>query len=157
MPPWIMNLSTLAIAVGACVAIFFKPDGQERHGGNQRAPARTIHPMLSNTHKLESHMKTDWEMLDPRMTIDHLGYLPTFLSDDDPRPAKEQFAANYVGGWRPFKGFEMEKDHSISYPGDPTFSPLAQTKLRDELILFYPSSWVAIIQPDGKHEICRMD
>lgn len=102
-------------------------------------------------------MKTDWEILDPRVTLDILGFIPEFLSDDDSRPAKEQFAANYVSGWRPFNGFKMGEDHSISYPGDPTFPPLASTKLRDELICYYRSSWVAIIQPDGAYEVCRMD
>ncbi len=102
-------------------------------------------------------MKLDWQLLDHRMTLDHLGFLPEFLSDDDPRPAKDQFAANYVSGWRPFNGFKMGEDHSIAYPGDPTFLPLAQTRLRDELICYYRSSWVAIIQPDGNYEICRMD
>lgn len=100
-------------------------------------------------------MKTDWEMLDPRMTIDHLGFLPTFLSDDDPRSARGQFAAAY--GWKPFKGFEKGVDNSLTYPGDPPQPVLAQTKLQDELICYYPHSWVAIIQPDGSYEVCRMD
>lgn len=102
-------------------------------------------------------MKTDWEMLDPRMTLDHLGFLPEFLSDHDPRPAKEQFAANHHPGWRAFKGFVKGADNSLTYPGDPPQPVLAQTKLRDELICYYYHSWVAIIQPDGTFEVCRMD
>lgn len=102
-------------------------------------------------------MKTDWEMLDPKMTLDVLGFIPEFLSEDDPRPAKEQFAANYVSGWRPFNGFKKTADNSLIFPGDPAQPVIAQTKLRDELICFYPHSWVAIIQPDGTYEVCRMD
>jgi hypothetical protein len=30
-------------------------------------------------------------------------------------------------------------------------------ELRDELILIYEHSWVAIIQPDRTFETCRMD
>jgi hypothetical protein len=30
-------------------------------------------------------------------------------------------------------------------------------KLRDEVILVYPHSWVLILQKGGSFEICRMD
>lgn len=100
---------------------------------------------------------TEWEMLHPRMTMDHLGLLPDMLSEHDPRPAKEQFDTNYVAGWHEFKGFKLGADNSLSYPGDPTHKPLAQTKLRNELICFYQSAWVAIIQADRSFEVCRMD
>lgn len=102
-------------------------------------------------------MKTDWKMLDSRMTLDHLGYIPMFLSDDNPRSAKEQIDAAYQSGWHPFKRFELGLDNTLRYPGDPPQKPLAQTKLRDELILFYPGSWVAIIQPDRSFEVARID
>lgn len=99
-----------------------------------------------------------FELLDPRMTEDHLGYIPSFLSPDDPRPAREQIDTTYVSGWRPFRGFKFDlKDHSLKYPDDPMMLPLAQAKLRDELILFYPSSWVAIVQPDQSFEVARLD
>jgi hypothetical protein len=32
----------------------------------------------------------EFELLHPRMTREHLGYLPMFLSSDDPRSAREQ-------------------------------------------------------------------
>ena len=100
-----------------------------------------------------------FELLHPKMTQERLGWLPSFLDVDDPRPAKEQFHERYAhgGGWNPFKGFEMRKGYSIKYPGDPAHKPLAQAKLRDELIVFYDYAWVAIIQPDGSFEIARMD
>lgn len=105
----------------------------------------------------------EWEMLQPyQMTIKQiawrLGNLPYFLSEADPRPAREQFDANYkFGGWRPFDGFKLMTNNALVYPGDPPIHPLAQTKLRDELILLYPHGWVAIIQPDRSFEVCKMD
>lgn len=106
----------------------------------------------------------EWEMLHPyqKMTTEQiawrLGYLPYFLSEADPRSAREQLNANYkFGGWRPFPGFELGADNSLNYPGDPPEFPLAQAKLRDELIVLYPHDWVAVIQPDRSFEVCRMD
>ena len=101
-----------------------------------------------------------WEFLHPEMTIDRLGNLQFFLSADDPRSAREQFDSRYAfaGGWQPFNGFTMLTDNNkLHYPGDPPLPPLARTTLRDELILFYPHSWVVIIQPDRTYEVCRMD
>jgi hypothetical protein len=96
----------------------------------------------------------------PRAVIEALGFIPEFLNDLDPRPAREQFNESYAhgGGWRKFDGFEMDpKDHGITYPGDPTYMPLASLTLRDETIFIYPHAWVAIVQPDGTYEIARMD
>jgi len=42
-------------------------------------------------------------------------------------------------------------------PGDPPFKPLAQAKLRDELIVLYEADFVAVIQPDRSFEVARMD
>jgi hypothetical protein len=100
-----------------------------------------------------------WKMLHPDMTMEHLGFLPEFLSEDDPRPAKEQIHTNYQhgGGWRTMKGFAHVGNLVLQYPGDPPFSPLAQTKLRDETIVFYPGEFVAIFQPDGSFEASRVD
>ena len=90
---------------------------------------------------------------------DHVGMIPLWLDEEDPRPAREQLDAAYQhgGGWQPFKGFKMLRDHSIEYPGDPSLKPLALMKLRDEVIAVYPHAWVMILQKDGSHEICRMD
>src|SRR5262245_45726439 len=100
-----------------------------------------------------------WIMLHPAMTLDHLGLLPDMLDLADPRPAREQFDANYQhgGGWHPQSGFVLSADAKMTYPGDPPLPPLAATYLRDELIVFYDCSYVAIIQPDRSFEICRMD
>jgi len=51
----------------------------------------------------------------------------------------------------------MLEGHKLRYPGDPILAPLAQAKLRDELIVFYRHALVAIIQPDGSFEVSRVD
>lgn len=106
----------------------------------------------------------NWTILVPLPTgmlpHDVLGIIPLMLDEDDPAPATAQFDAEYAhgGGWRPFDGFKLYMDdYSIKYTGDPAIHPVAQAKLRDETIVLYPHAWVAVIQPDGKYEISRMD
>ena len=100
-----------------------------------------------------------WKMIHPKARPEMLGYLPQFLSERDPRPAREQFDTAYQhgGGWTPFHGFTLLPDGSLKYPDDPPMVVIAETKLRDETIRFHECSWVSIIQPDGTYEICRMD
>lgn len=100
-----------------------------------------------------------WVLLHPRATQDHLGYIPTFLNEDDPRSAKEQFNANYVyGGFSPFTGFSLDLERMIlTYPEDPPMPPLAFTQLHKELIFVYEHAWVLILQPDNSWEVARMD
>jgi hypothetical protein len=99
-----------------------------------------------------------WVLLN-NATPEALGFIPSFVSDDDPRPAREQLdtAYGHGGGWRAFPGFTMLPDGNLKYPGDPPTVALAETYLRDETIRFYQHSWVAVIQPDGTFEVCRMD
>lgn len=100
------------------------------------------------------------KLLHPRATIEHAGYIPNWLNDeDDPRPAKEQLNDGYAfaGGWQPFKGFKLAEDDSLTYPGDPPQHPIIEFKIRDERVLLYQHAWVAIIQPDRSFEVCRMD
>lgn len=102
----------------------------------------------------------NWEFLHPQMTEEHLGLIHSFLSEADPRPAKEQLHSNYAhgGGWHPFHGFTFDPTTlTISYPGDPPHRALARTRLRDETILYFDYSWVLILQEDGSWEIARMD
>ena len=99
-----------------------------------------------------------WKFHHPRMTRDHLGYIPQFLSPADPRPATEQIRTGYIGGWAPFPGFKLrESDRALMYPGDPPTMLLAETQLRDERIYFYEHSWLRIEQPDGTWEVARLD
>lgn len=90
---------------------------------------------------------------------DLVGYIPEFLSPDDPRPAKEQFNDAYAhgGGWNPMEGWELLPLRRLKYPGDPPLKPVAELILRDETILVYPHAWVAIVQADGSFEVARMD
>jgi len=100
-----------------------------------------------------------WIMRHPKATPEMLGIIPCFLDEDDPRPAAEQFndAYSHGGGWRSMPGFTMLPNGNLSYPGDPPVELLAETRLRDEVVRFYDFAWVAIVQPDGSYDICRMD
>lgn len=88
-----------------------------------------------------------------------LGYLPYWLSEADPRPARDQLNEHYQhgGGWNPFTGHTLRNDNSIKYPGDPVLPPRCTARLREETICVYDHAWVAIIQPDRSFEVCRMD
>lgn len=86
-----------------------------------------------------------------------LGFLPQWLDADDERPAAEQISKHYAS-WLPFKGpVTLGKKYELEYPGDPPLFPRAGTKLRDELILLYDHSWLAIIKPDRSFEVARVD
>lgn len=100
----------------------------------------------------------NWTMKHPRSSLDMLGYVPSFLSESDPRSAEEQINANYpFGGFQPFDGFKMLKNGNLAYSGDPETILLAEAKLRDETIRFYQNSWLAIVQPDGSFKVARID
>jgi hypothetical protein len=100
--------------------------------------------------------------LHPRMTPEHLGFIPEILLDSDPRPMKEQINDRYRhgGGWHPISGMELLDGGTMRYPGDPLFEPVAKIELEDgrkEFAYFYQHDFVAIIQPDGSFEVSRMD
>jgi hypothetical protein len=88
-----------------------------------------------------------------------VGFIPTFFSNLDPRPAREQIEDNYQfgGGFFMMNGFTVGKDRALKYPGDPIMPVLAEAKLRDEIICVYPSAFVAIFQPDGSYVVTRLD
>lgn len=86
------------------------------------------------------------------------GFIPSFLSERDPRKAREQFNEHYQSGWRPFKGFTLNKDTmALTYPDDPPMKPIDYFEFRDEIIYMYPHAWVLILQKDGAWEVSRMD
>jgi hypothetical protein len=97
--------------------------------------------------------------LDPRVTPEHLGLIPMFLSESNPLTAREQFHNNYGhgGGWQPMSGFTLNPDLTLQYDTDPPLSPFAAAIFKDELILIYPYAWVAIVQRNGSLEVSRMD
>ena len=94
-----------------------------------------------------------------------LGALPYFLSAHDERPARTQLHEAYAhgGGWHRFEGFTLRRptgeptSWSLQYPGDRPLQAVGYTRLRDETVVLFEHSWVAIVQPDGEYEIARMD
>lgn len=103
-----------------------------------------------------------WEPKQARASVaNHLGFIPMFVSEDDPRHAREQFDAGYAhgGGWNPFgQGkWKMLASGNLLYPEDPPTELLFEAKLRDETIRVYDYGFVAIVQPDGSFEVSRMD
>jgi hypothetical protein len=51
----------------------------------------------------------------------------------------------------------MDNHFGLHYPSDPTFYPLAVARVREELVLFYPYAWVAVVQKDASFRIARID
>jgi hypothetical protein len=98
--------------------------------------------------------------LHPRATMDHIGLIPSFLVEADPRPAREQFDERYSfgGGWHPMANFKLDpKTFALKYPGDPAFKPIARIPFRKEQIYIYEHAFVCIVQEDGSFEAARMD
>lgn len=91
------------------------------------------------------------------------GLILSFLDEDDPRPAREQFNDRYIAGWNKFEGFTMvdPKKRVIQYRGadgnDPPLAPLSDILFRKERLLIYDYGWVMIVQPNGSWEVARMD
>lgn len=101
-----------------------------------------------------------FKILHPDATPDHLGLIPLFLFETDPRPAAQQFDEHYSfgGGWHPMAGWSLQAGGGLKYSGDDDpLIPLAEATLRDEIIRVYDCGWVAIFQPDGTFEVSRMD
>lgn len=103
-----------------------------------------------------------WNLLDPRTTAEHLGYLPYLIGTQFPGTVAEQLRENYAhgGGYMPFGGDKWKLDpktHVLTYPEDDPFEPLAMTKIRDETLYFYNYAILAIVQPDGSFVVTRVD
>lgn len=106
-------------------------------------------------------MKT-FQFIDHRATNDHLGFIPTFLSENDPRSAIQQLDSAYThgGGWRPIPGFVYDENSNLlEYPGDPPLSILAFTILhKHEIVMIAPYAIVCVLDTKtGKYEVARMD
>lgn len=95
----------------------------------------------------------------PRSTLDDFGLIPYTLSSFDPASAREQLNNGYLhgGGWQPMIGFTMVEGDALWFLGDPLLQPIAELRLRDERIVIYAHSVIAVIQPDGSFEVSRMD
>jgi hypothetical protein len=94
-------------------------------------------------------------------TPDHLGFIPHFMDASDPRPAVEQLNEGYnrLSGcsWSPQSAFTIDQNGGLKYPGDPVMKPIAEARLRDEVIRMYEYGYVSVQQPDGSFEAARMD
>jgi hypothetical protein len=100
------------------------------------------------------------------------GFLPGFFDESDSRPAKEQLHENFQhgGGFMSMPGFSLERADIPYEEGDalliydkgsedeePPLEELGRAKLRDETLIFFNYSWLAIVQPDGSFEVTRVD
>lgn len=99
-----------------------------------------------------------WVLHHPLVQPSSLGWLPCFLDPNDPRSAREQLDEGYAhgGGWRPRPGWRM-CGTELCYEDDKSLQLLASFALRHERILLFEHAWVAIVQPDGTFECCRMN
>jgi hypothetical protein len=95
--------------------------------------------------------------LPPEEALALLGYIPDFLDETDPRPAKEQIDDRYIGGWMPQPGWTIGPDGSFRYPGDPPMVPQVSIEFNGELLLLLRYSFLAIVQRDGSFEVARLD
>lgn len=92
------------------------------------------------------------------MSMEAVGIIPGWLSEDDERGAVEQIHASYGhgGGWHDFEGFSLEDDKLV-YSGDPPMTKRSEAKLRDERIIVYPYGWVVVVQLDNSFKVARID
>lgn len=92
-----------------------------------------------------------------------VGFIPHFLDGSDSRSAIEQIDTAYQhgGGWSDFKGFQLagggDDPYFLTYPGDPAMRELSRATMRDEVLVFFQCSWLAVIQPDGSYRVARLD
>ena len=115
-----------------------------------------------------------WLLMHPQAEPEHLGFMPDFFDDTDPRPAAEQLAERYAhgGGWHPHsKGVwrMRESDGALIYPGsnpgedgeeDEVFPliALARLPLSDETLLFFVGALLAVVkETDGSFDVTRVD
>lgn len=93
--------------------------------------------------------------------FDLFGFLPGMALDNDPRPVIEQFKERYVGGFRPLEGFALlnlaTTQPILKYPGDPPMRAIGTATHGEERIILFEGSWVAIVQPDNRYVVSRMD
>jgi hypothetical protein len=101
-------------------------------------------------------------LLHHKTTLEHLGFIPLWLKDNDPTPLALQLDRCYShgGGWKPFDVVTLNRtSYALEYPGDPPLYPIAMIEVEghQEKVLMYESAWVAILWPNFTFEVCRMD
>lgn len=96
-----------------------------------------------------------------RTTANDVGFIAYMLDENDSDSATQQLNNHYQhgGGWRPMKGFSLNNELELCYPGDPPLKPLAIAILHQtEEVIIYPYAWVMVRDHNtGKFEVCRMD
>jgi hypothetical protein len=105
-------------------------------------------------------MSAVWIQLDPAFPMDGLGWLVDLLDDGDQRPVRAQLEDRYAhgGGWRPIRGFTMDRDKVLHFPEDEPYTPSAMTRIGKEWVIFYRQcSLLAVIQPTGEFAVTRVD
>lgn len=99
--------------------------------------------------------------IEPGRLWDVCGLIPSFVREDDPRPARDQFNDRYSfgGGVVPIGGGGEIVDTMWTYPGDRPLPPVAVLRLHEtETIYIYQHAFVAIVQDgDGSVVMTRMD
>lgn len=99
-----------------------------------------------------------WVNFTKHEPFDVLGFIPSFIDENDPRPAKEQINEKYVSGWNKFDGFELDFGRmQLRYPGDPPMNVRAMCLFRHETLVLFDHAWFVIIQPDATWEAARLD
>jgi hypothetical protein len=90
---------------------------------------------------------------------DAWGFIPGYLDEADPRPARAQFDERYPGGWSPAPtALKFERKQMVlTYPGDPPFAARGALQFRGELLILFESDFVVILQSDGTWQCARMD
>lgn len=99
--------------------------------------------------------------------LDSAGAIPAMLSVNDPREAVEQLDEGYAhgGGWRDWRDdnpWELDLrsellESVLRYDGDEWLKCVAETRLRDERVLVFELSLVAVVSGSGEWRLCRMD
>lgn len=97
-----------------------------------------------------------WIQVHPNASPEYLGLIPSFLDEADERSAVDQLNANYIGGWVESTGCTIDPEtRALKYPGDPPLSPLFITMMRDELVILYDCSMLAVVQRDNSYRVAR--
>jgi len=91
------------------------------------------------------------------------------ILNSDERTAEDQLADRYAhgGGYAPFDGFTLSDwgwdawaDGSMAtmiYAGDPPVTEVSRAALRDQTLILFEHSWLAIIEKDGSFTVTRVD
>lgn len=115
-----------------------------------------------------------FQALHENITLEHLGLIPLFISNDDPRSAVEQIDENYQhgGGWKDLGVIDVHVEYdkrkilqSIGYEGEPMRSYAKAThmvaqngeKFAEEIYICEYSMVVVVDLRNGSFRWSRID